>query len=66
MTDERFAMNVREDPENALEEYNLSKEEQKAVQSQDDKNLWEQLSELTEIKAQTIIVVIVKKSPERD
>jgi len=60
MSDEGFLMRFRSDPESALEEFDLSEDEETALVEQDDQSMIEQLNE--DIKAATIYIVIPSKS----
>lgn len=60
MSDESFLMQFRSNPESALEEFDLSEEEERALLEQDDESLIEQLNE--DIKAATIYLVLPSSS----
>lgn len=56
MNDESFLMQFRSNPESALEGFDLSEDEERALLERDDESLIEQLNE--DIKAATIYVVV--------
>lgn len=60
MSDESFLMRFRSDPESALDEFDLSEKEERALLSRDDQSMIEQLNE--DIKAATLYIVLPAES----